>query len=417
MTLHVGSVDLEGRTWFMINPGYSGSRKRMLLREWEVLRQYSPFEVARVNAEGKIESYPGPHKVLRIIFAREDRFKLLFAPWIKAVEEEVFKAHNFLPHFVKTMNRLQIKEALQRRIGRYTFVTVIDHTAFESTVRSEIFLEWIAPIYRLWGIPELYIRIIAGWQHIHHKSGRMRVKGGTMSGEMDTSLRNGLVNHLLMLAVPGSSGMDWLIEGDDLIIGSNHKPDLSIFTHCGFSITAEDHDHPGTAGFCGWYFSKFTGNSFKPPVKVMNLFFVGRDLSLYKQEYRAARYAAKVMMCCQEHPRSPLTYNLGDTVESETAIHEKGVYEVEKLMKAGIEVTEKKGVFVSEFKQAKAFPPTWEDRCEYFELWGITPAEQIRIEQEGAWKSPTFALWVERNFPAQHRMRYTNVARRAPAYF
>jgi hypothetical protein len=403
----------RGSLWFMDSKSYTSAQKRLMLEERDHLIGYTN-EPARVNAFGKVENYPHEGKVMRIIYARELRFKLFFAPHVKVVEEAVFHAEPvWRTHFVKGQNRDQIQNNMVRRVDIYPHVYVLDHTAFESTVSSVVMQYLILPIYRRAQVPEWMLAVIVGWQHIHNQAGRMRVRGGTMSGEMDTSLRNGLVNHILMLYVTRGTDADWLIEGDDVIIGSGQPLDFSPLTRMGFSLKIDAVAHSGRSGFCGWYFDRETLTALKPPSKILNLFYVGKNLLGYPRAYLDARYAGKMMSLSHQYPSSPLVWNLPRHVSTPKAFHDGGWWSATKLETDNVEFEAVGDVLISAYRPREVRPPSRSARNAYFELFGVHPEDQIRIENELAFQSPTLDAWVRAHMPAQAKARIMQEVRRA----
>ena len=99
-----------------------------------------------------------------------------------------------------------------------------DHTAFESSNNPDMMDSVLRPIYlHISGLPDLvndYMNALTARQRIKCKDFLLRVNGRRMSGEMDTSLGNALVNLICIMYVLYSKGMSLeemkiIIEGDD----------------------------------------------------------------------------------------------------------------------------------------------------------------------------------------------------------
>lgn len=398
-------VDLSGRGWIEENPSYSARRKRELLWELETGQSasWARSEVQRVQAFGKNEPQASLSKAMRFIYAREDRFKVAFAPWIRPIERLVYSGK----HFVKGWTKLEIQDQMLTRIEPFEYKWVGDHHTFEATVGPAIMERVIAPFYAKFGIPEGMLAVITGVNHIHSRQGRMRVRACTMSGEVDTSLRNGLINHFLMaftVALARRSGKvkaDWLVEGDDVIIGADRPLPLEEAVRAlGFDFTCDRIATCGDSGFCGWYFGP-SGKALKPPAKVLKLGWTfGCERS---KRRRQALFAGKLMSASMEYASSPLVWSmLRDFEFAGKAVMGRTWKEL-----PGFRLT-KSGWWEAAYAPIRAAEPTMEDRECYARLFDMSVAEQMLIEAQGVITSPMFAIWLARKQPREFAYLHTH---------
>lgn len=398
--------DLTGREWIAENKSYCKRRKRELVMTLETgeSTSWARGEVQRVNAFGKNEPLASLGKAMRFIYAREDRFKTAVGPYIKPIEQLVYAG----THFVKGWTKLEVQDQMIRRIEPFTHKWVGDHHTFEATVGPEVMHGVIAWFYMQFGMPASMAAVLCGVNHIHSKQGRMRVRAGTMSGELDTSLRNGLINHLLMAFVVAQARRfnpelqaDWMVEGDDVIIGaSGDLPLQEVIRPLGFDFDCQRLDSCGDSGFCGWYYGP-TGAALKPPDKVLKL---GWEFGYEKSAKRKLQlYAGKLMGASMEYASSPLVWALlRDFSYVGKAVHRDGWKDLPGFSRG------RGGWLEAQYDPVLAAEPTMDDREAYARLFGMHVVDQLTIEEQGVLTSPAFAEWRASRQPLEHAYMYTH---------
>jgi hypothetical protein len=214
----------------------------------------------------KTESYPC-YKHVRWINSRSDRFKVFSGPFFKLVEKLVFHG-GLKKYFVKGVPVPErpkfIKDRLMRA-GHQYMATYF--SAFEGSFGPEIVKACELQLYS-------YLA-----QNLPHKVELMRwlslaLTGeqscsmrectahgrARMSGDMCTSLGNGITNLLLILFACSEQGwdpdkVDGVFEGDDgLVRVDGPVPSSEFYARLGFSIKFDIFDDVGEAGFCQNYF-------------------------------------------------------------------------------------------------------------------------------------------------------------------
>lgn len=120
--------------------------------------------------------------------------------------------------------------------------------------------------------------------YVRFKHFTVSIPASRMSGEMDTSVGNGLMNLLLYLFICHENkctNVDALVEGDDLIgTFSGPPPTAEAYASLGFNIKIQLYDNANEASFCGLIFDPSDLVSICDPHKV--LLNVGWTTSLYE---------------------------------------------------------------------------------------------------------------------------------------
>jgi len=212
--------------------------------------------LSRVKSFVKSESYP-EYKHARLINARCDLAKVYFGPIIKSMEEVVYKLEPFIKH-VPLPDRPALLRKLKVAGCRYL---ESDHTAFEAhfTVQMMHVVEFEVTRWLLLHFDreeEILEETEAGENRCGIASADVRVllKGFRCSGDMWTSLFNGLGNWLSISFACSKLGsrMKGFVEGDDGIFSiQGEVPTKEFMAKLGFEVKYVEHDDPATASFCG----------------------------------------------------------------------------------------------------------------------------------------------------------------------
>lgn len=209
----------------------------------------------------------------------------------------------------------------------------------------------------------------------------IRVKGCRMSGDLDTSLGNTLMNFMLMKHAAKAVGgyARGVAEGDDGLFRVSHKfPKEDFFANLGFDLKIAETSTPGEAGFC----SKFWSNTHRPmrePIEFL------------------ARFGWSFSSC--RHGGKKVTDGLLRAKAFSTAYSFGGCPILAAVAKTALRLTEGAKIRVEEFtwKQTEALGAfqdkgegaligkltgvTLEDREMFFRLFNITPDEQELVEE------------------------------------
>lgn len=137
-----------------------------------------------------------------------------------------------------------------------------------------------------------------------------------MSGEMNTSLGNGLANLLLFLfnnEERGNAAVDCLVEGDDLI-GTYNGEDLTVedYSSLGFNIKLELHNDPCKASFCGLIYAAEDLVSIPDPHKVLlNTGWTSAAYARSSEKTRRELARAKGYSLLSQYAGAPIIQSLG----------------------------------------------------------------------------------------------------------
>jgi len=210
-----------------------------------------------------------------------------------------------------------------------------------------------------------------------------------MSGEMVTSLGNGLTNWIAIESVCRNVRHSSVVEGEDGIIA---VPAGTILTHddflkFGFDVKIQRVEHPGLSGFCGmWFLRRHDGKYCKvrdPREVLTNTGWVDPFLN---QKFIKNRLAAIAMSLSYEY-WGPIFNSLARYIYRRcrtcVAMTHNDWYVQEKLRNSGIDF-EVKGSFI--YYQAKLrsdvfVSPNIDDRLEFQKMFDIDVSTQLELEK------------------------------------
>lgn len=224
-----------------------------------------PIRDFKYNLEGKKigmfmkDEFYTDFKFPRGIYARKDPFKVVFGPYIKRIEQVVFKHPAFIK-YVPVSDRPKYIESYLYRVGAKVVAT--DFSSFEAQFTKEMMenCEDVLYEYMLSKTPgyreflELKTHI-NGTNVIDNKYFTLELEATRQSGEMNTSLGNGFSNLMFMLYICeqyGCTNIRGVVEGDDgLFVMDNEPPTPAYFAKFGLVLKAEYVDDISSASFCG----------------------------------------------------------------------------------------------------------------------------------------------------------------------
>jgi len=261
---------LEGTSYTMV--------RKEQLRELRRRLCANPLDptLGRVKAFIKREKF-ATFKNPRIICAREDPVKVILGPVFKSLEHMIFKRPCFIKHVPVAERARHIVGHFGNLEGYQLYVN--DHTSFEVhafTTMSEL----EGTVYRQY-LPEEWHEYIASMLYkpqritLRHFSATVCSR---MSGEMNTSLGNGLCNYLSVMTIlyvkygpVVLESVRCIIEGDDGIFAIPSCMTLTEkdFERFGFVVKLEAVDSLGKAGFCSTYFSPDGKHAIVEPFKAI----------------------------------------------------------------------------------------------------------------------------------------------------
>jgi len=338
----------------------------------------------------KDEFYPGV-KHGRGIYARVDEAKVIFGPIIKKIEEIVYKHPAFVKHVAVDKRPQYIYDRLFKPGCKYL---ATDYTSFEAHMSKEMFqlIEYF--IYKhfvgktntqMFSIIELMERVVSGKNIIKNKYFSGYIHARRMSGEMTTSLGNGLINYCLMKFACYLRNIDTIgvVEGDDGLFAVDQSVvfDAQIFKDMGCMVKLDEHNYLETAGFCQNVFDIEERINIVDPIKILCNFGWCQTKYLHashKTKMKLLRVKALSMLfqcagCPIVHVLASRllyltkSYNLGNLLNKAYS----GYWE--RQLKGGIEamnVVEKLNVSI-----------TSSSRMLMADKFGISPSSQLAIEE------------------------------------
>lgn len=169
------------------------------------------------------------YKAPRMIQARDPSFNIHFGKYIKPLEHKVFKDSKLSYHFGKGTQG-QIAEKIWKLSNKWQYYTEGDHTTFDAYITTEM-LKLVHKYYNAcYQSPELAALCKRTLKNtcISRKGDKYKVEGTRMSGEMDTSFANSLVNIAILkelmhrLKIKGEA----IVNGDDFIMFTNQPVNI-----------------------------------------------------------------------------------------------------------------------------------------------------------------------------------------------
>lgn len=310
----VNSSFLERVAWWLPLTNYPAARRDAL---W-TLAQEMVYELDMDNFDVKSfikeETYP-EYKDSRCINARSDECKLILGPYFKAIEEVTYDNPHFIKHVPVNQRAQYIYDKLYTPTGQYV---ASDYTSFEAHFTPEMMHAIEFEFYSYMSAPVgnnifMYIcyAVLAGENHVKFKSFVVIVYGIRMSGEMCTSLGNGIANLVIMyfvLTEAGCTHIFGVVEGDDglfTFVGS--LPTQAMFNTLGFDIKLDVHDCLSSASFCGLVFDLEDRVNVTDPRQVLiNLGWVGRKYNFANSRTRMMLLRAKGYSLAFTYPSCPI---------------------------------------------------------------------------------------------------------------
>lgn len=263
---------------------YDGPRIKQLDTCFDDLERKN-FKLSQNSLLGKTfpksEFYEAP-KDARLINSRSDDFKIRLGPYIKMIEDQVYKD----PHFVKGYPVDKLPNKLIK-LKSWDYILETDYSSFESSFSYEYVqvVEMVMFKFFLQNNPETLRILLSAYesrpghervQRMFNKNYSISVTGCRLSGELWTSLGNGFSNlmNMLFLCKINDIKCDGFVEGDDGLFGMD-KPLLTKehFAQLGFVIKMEYVNQVQDTTFCGNTFSDESMKLLVNPERIGRLFW------------------------------------------------------------------------------------------------------------------------------------------------
>jgi hypothetical protein len=262
----------------------------------------------------KDESYP-EYKYPRGIYARVDEAKVQLGPFFKKLGDRIF-AH---PEFIKKIpivDRPAYIEKMQK-LGMKVFAT--DFSSFEATFSLELMkcCEFLVYDYFLQSHPQrkslmkLIKKTIGGINQVEFKNFGMNIQARRMSGEMNTSIANGISNLLItffLLEECGNRNYDAVFEGDDgLFICDRRAPTPADYARLGANIKIDEFNSVSEASFCGLvYDAEIEDNVTNPIECLMSFGYATRQYTRATPKKKLELLNCKALSMLYQYPGCPI---------------------------------------------------------------------------------------------------------------
>lgn len=369
---------MEFEDW-LEHTNYSHSRKDELRRVKLRTQQPGHKIDTRVKLFVKDEPYD-KYKHARGIYARCDEFKVIFGPWVKPVETEMYRIPSFIKHVPVSDRGDYILRKLDRDGGVFL---ATDYTAFESHFDTEFNSVCDALLFRHVFSGSRHkkqlrwcLKVLNGSNRIESKYVSLRIKAKRMSGEMNTSLSNGFANYMMFLYVTRNCKYsDCVVEGDDCLgVVSGEFPSEKDYNELGFRIKLEKHLDITTASFCGMIFERDSRQLVREPLKtLLNFGWTNVRYTHCKQKNLLGLAKSKAMSIVCETPHCPI---VGAFAQRMLTLLSNVKYKLDDSTPYWNNIWK-----LREFENC-GFAPTLKTRVLFHQLYGFTVDEQLLIEKQ-----------------------------------
>jgi len=358
--------DCSFETWLR-NAPYPDKRKEQLRKIFEELCSSDPYynvfflkkkhgyKDTGVKCFIKDETYD-EYKHSRGIYSREDVFKIIVAPIIKLIENELYSTqypdNDLTSYFIKKVPVSDRPRTIMELYTSDAFYAATDFTSFEGHFKNSIMksIECVMYEYMIQYLPQAeffkttFIKTMLGVNYCNFYYFVLQIEATRMSGEMNTSLGNGFSNLIVMLFICHERGLKpprGFVEGDDGIfrfLNKENVPTVADYAELGFTIKIEWHKDLSTASFCGIVFSEDDLNNITDPISTMIGFgWTTRRYCRSKDKKLKELLKAKSFSLLYSYPGCPILrslaeYGLRVTQDSNFLFNCQNAYERDKLV-------------------------------------------------------------------------------------
>lgn len=367
-------------TWLESTP-YSTQRKEQLLKGFNEAGRQLKHRHLHVKVHGKVETYE-VFKLARGICSRHDNFKCMVGPAFRLIEAEVYKHPAFIKHVPVHERPRYIQDMLGVFAGPFLET---DYTSFESHFIPLLLdsCELVVYRYMLKNFPvlsKLISKTLTSVNVCRSRYFSLEVPGKRMSGEMCTSLGNGLTNLLLADFIARSKGgrLVGVVEGDDGLFKSTVPLCSQDFKDRGFTIKMLHHQNLYQTTFCGMMSSRDLMTMANPTKVLLNFGWSHSPLMFGGKKVRDGLLRAKAMSLAYEHPQCPILSALAlrvlvltNGVEPRFDVDWYNQHRVKQLC-----------AMKEETAALLAKGPSLQCRMDFASVYGVSISKQLLIEAE-----------------------------------
>lgn len=275
-------VDLSLDAWFP-QTNYTKSEEEFLREYISIFTNYfDDPDFTKCKSFVKREFYP-EFKFPRGINSRSASFKCFMGPLAKAIENEVYKMTELNQCFIKHIPNHLRPDFISAKFEGAEEIFACDYTAFESQQNAELMKAAELTLYRymIQNLDDrdkyefIFDNVLAGRNYCDFGPFEFSIDATRMSGEMVTSLGNGILNlcmiYFVCMDLCGNTEVNAVVEGDDSLFTcfGGRRPTASDFNDCGMTIKMLKFDNVGDASFCGCVFDKDDKIVVTDPIEVI----------------------------------------------------------------------------------------------------------------------------------------------------
>lgn len=368
------------RIWDVVK-SYKGAKRRMYAKAYaELLTTGYREEYSRVKMFVKPDKYAAAEiesKAPRAIQYRHPIFNLLLAKFLKPVEEMLYQTVDQfdMRWCAKGLNNRQRARLIVAAADCFIdpVFLLIDHSKFDSTVT----VEHLKTMHRFYQrlIPDRTLSWLLRSQ-LHNRGLsshgiRYRVAGTKMSGDYNTALDNSLLNFMCLRLFSPNGKI--VVDGDDsvLIIErawlSEHQANFYKFAKMGFTTEMQVVHTLQEVEFCR---SKIIDIDDPVMAREPRRAISGLTVTLKGYQGKGLEKYIAGNALCEMHRSSgvPITLALG-----------KALYE--RYGRKGV-ILDTDAQYKLDMYKDEIREPTAQARMDYYMAYGITPAQQLSIEDE-----------------------------------
>jgi hypothetical protein len=265
----------------------------------------------------------------RGIYSRSDLCKPYIGAVIKKIEEQIYGLKFFIKKIPVKDRPAYLKEQID---GEGKSFWVIDYTAFESTFVVDLMEAVEGTIYKFMLInhPLVYQNLtntLFGTNKIYSRYVSAKIEGRRMSGEMNTSMANGISNIIFIKFLGellGTEIDDFVVEGDDSLISTHYSIELTPehFKLFGVGAEIEKYETFSEGSFCGLVADSQDLEALTDPFEALLKFGWTHSCDKFASDRVLAELLrAKSLSLAYEYPSCPILYAVASKYINLTSGH------------------------------------------------------------------------------------------------
>lgn len=362
----------------------------------------------------KKEDYPS-FKNPRSINSREDFYKVVVGPVVEAISSIVYEQPWVVKHIAVADRPAYLDEYLKGGDEYYG----TDYSSFESSITPSHYEATEHQIYSVmlrrcpWRHLALkLLRRTVGISKLKTRYGEAK-SACRMSGDMTTSLGNGLCNYMVVKCIAKELGwkeLRMVAEGDDGLIRRGGEPlKDKYFAEYGLSVKMTVTQSVGAAGFCQMYWCD-SENVVDPAGKLLTIGWSFAQQRRGSPALKRRLLRAKALSLAYELPGCPVLSSLSRYLLRCTtgeALFSEDVWWRREVMQGNYESSE----LTETIRERLCSAVPMERRSLVEKLFGVTVEQQLELEH---WfdslhaiqplNHPTIINLVEHRFPHSVKM-------------